>query len=233
VCAGLVFHVVYGRQTVSAKEQSISNKVFTPANVISALRFVMLPIFMVLLIGFENNIAAFWVMTVAALTDMIDGQLARFTNTVTRLGTQLDPIVDRFFILFAVISVYVVKRLPVWVLVVLISRDAVMLIITLYERKHYRREFKVIFVGKVTTAFLMAAFCSLVLMWPVIPGFGLIEAAWLPGLGAASAPLGYAFLYIGIVLSLSSATYYLLRGLKPPETEAAGSGEISQAGDTR
>jgi cardiolipin synthase len=207
---------------LSTEKQRISEEIFTPANVLSTIRFLLLPVFVVLLVGFHNNVAAFVVMTVAALTDLIDGQLARFTNTVSRLGTQLDPIVDRFFILFAVVSVMIIGRLPVWAGVSLVFRDALMLLISLYDRKRYRREFNVILLGKIATAALMSAFCSLVLYWPMVDGLRIVEHPWLPGLGVERAPLGYILLYTGMIFSWISALYYLQRGLQPPPDAKTG-----------
>jgi len=213
---------------VNTKRQQITNEVFTLANIVSAIRLALLPVFLIFLIAYKNNLAAFLVLTIAALTDMIDGQLARFTNTVSYLGIQLDPFVDRFFIFLSVIGVYVVKRLPLWLLVLFVLRDAVMFLLTVYMKKKHNRDFKVVLLGKMSTAALMAGFCSLVIYGPMIPGFGLIESSWLPGWGIDPAPLGYLLIYIGAVLSVSSAIYYIYTGVKVPISQAdAGNSGVS------
>jgi cardiolipin synthase len=215
---------------VNEEKQQVTDEVLTPANIITAIRLALLPVFMVLLIGYSNNVAAFIVLLIAALTDLIDGQLARFTNTVSELGTLLDPFVDRYFIFSAVLGVFTVGRLPLWLFIAFFSRDFVLLLFNVFLRMHKQPVFKVVFLGKLATAAVMAAFCSIVLLWPTIPGLGWIERSWLPGLGDASAPLGYALLYLGMIFSWLSAVYYIYRGLAQiVQAKRNGSGVSSVA----
>jgi cardiolipin synthase len=90
-----------------------------------------------------------------------------------------------------------------------------MLALTIYQKRRFNRDFEVIFIGKVTTALVMAGFCSLVLEWPILPGAHIAEIALLPGWGAEAAPLGIWLLYIGVVTSWITAILYLNRGLRP------------------
>ena len=210
---------------MSADKQQVTNEIFTLANSVSALRLLLMPVFCVLLVGYQMNGWAFLVLMVAALTDLIDGQLARFTNTVSKLGIQLDPFVDRIFIAVAVVAIFSVGRLPLWLLASFILRDAFMLVLTIYQKKRYNRDFQVIFLGKLTTALAMAGLCSLVVLWPPLPGLSLTEADWLPGLGTNPAPFGYLLLYIAVVCSWTSAGIYILRGLSKPDAVAVQLGD--------
>jgi len=202
---------------VKIEKQQITDAILTPANILTAFRLLLMPVYCVFFLVLKQNVWAFGVLCIAALTDLLDGQLARFTNTVSRLGEQLDPFVDRIFILISVLTIYASGRLPFWLLVSFIVRDALMLAITMYQKARFNREFKVIFLGKITTALAMAGFCSLVLEWPTIPGLGIYEVYWLPGIGPHAAPLGYLFLYLGTFCSWISAMYYILRGLQATE----------------
>jgi len=207
----------------------VTNKVLTIANLLSLIRLLLVPVFFVLFTHYHNDILAFIVFVIAAGTDWIDGQVARATHTVSKLGQQLDPLVDRVLIIIGVISVFIVGRVPLWVLVVLVARDAVMFCLTIYMRRRWNRSFKVIFLGKLTTAVVMAGFASLVLAWPLVPGTGLVEVSFLPGWGAASAPLGIWLLYVGMFISWTTGIIYLYRGTRPtgPKTDEddAGAGE--------
>ncbi|MDR0350694.1 MAG: CDP-alcohol phosphatidyltransferase family protein, partial [Coriobacteriales bacterium] len=194
----------------------VTGKVFTVANLLSLIRLLLLPVFFVLLVNYENNLLAFLVLLVAALTDLLDGSVARATHTVSRLGQALDPFVDRVFIIVGVLAIFLAGRVPLWILILLIARDACMLVLTIHQKRRFNRGFKVIFLGKLATALLMAGYCSLVLWWPLLPGAGLIELSFLPGLGTADAPLGIWLLYFGLLASLSAAAFYLFRGLRPP-----------------
>ena len=66
----------------------------TIPNWLSFFRIAMIPVFSVLFIK-EYYVAAFIVMIVAAVTDLIDGKIARKYNMVSNLGKMLDPIADK------------------------------------------------------------------------------------------------------------------------------------------
>ncbi|MDR3315987.1 MAG: CDP-alcohol phosphatidyltransferase family protein [Coriobacteriales bacterium] len=199
--------------------ESATNKVFTIPNLLTVLRLLLLPVFWVLLVVYKENLLSFLVLLVAALTDLIDGFIARSTHTVSRLGQQLDPAVDRIFIVVCIVAVFVVGRVPLWILVVLLARDASMLVLAIYQKRRFRRDFEVIFLGKLTTALLMAGFCSLVLWWPILPGATVVESGLLPGWGVESAPLGSWLLYAGVLCSIGAALFYLYRGTRPNKGE--------------
>jgi cardiolipin synthase len=201
--------------------EQVTNRVFTIPNFLTVLRLLLLPVFWVLLVVYKDNILSFLVLLVAALTDLIDGFIARSTHTVSRLGQQLDPAVDRIFIVVCVIAIFVVGRVPLWILLILLTRDASMLVLTIYQKRRFGRDFEVIFLGKLTTALLMAGFCSLVLWWPVLPGATVEESGLLPGWGAESTPLGSWLLYAGVLCSIGAALIYLYKGTRPSKGERA------------
>lgn len=197
----------------------VSHRIFTVPNLLSLIRLLLVPVFFVLFVFNHNDLLAFIVFVVAAATDWIDGQVARATNSVSRLGQMIDPLIDRVLIFVGVISVYLVGRVPLWILLLLVARDGVMLLLTIYMHRRFNRDFKVIFLGKVTTAVLMTGFCSLVLYWPVIPGAQIIESVLLPGWGTLSAPLGIWLIYFGAIISLITAGIYLYKGTRPGDGE--------------
>jgi cardiolipin synthase len=201
--------------------QTVTKRVFTIPNLLSLIRLFLLPVFFILLVQYENNVMAFIILLVASLTDLVDGHIARVTHSVSRLGQLLDPFVDRVFIVVGVIAIFVAGRIPLWMLLLLLARDACMLVLTIYQKRRFNRDFEVIFLGKFTTALVMAGFCSLVLWWPILPGAGVVESALLPGWGADVAPLGYWLLYVGMVASWITAAIYLWRGLRPPDSSAS------------
>ena len=190
---------------------TVTNKILTLPNLISFFRLLLVPIFAVLLVKYENNVAAFVLFLVAASTDFLDGVIARATGQVSRLGQQLDPFVDRILILTAVILVFVMGRVPAWILVALMARDALMLLMMIRLRRAGRESFKVVFVGKAATALNMAGFCSLILLWPEVGGLGLVDIGFLPGWGESSAYLGTWLLYIGTILAWVAGIYYFWR----------------------
>jgi cardiolipin synthase len=191
-----------------------TDKILTLANLISLTRLLLLPVFFVLFVFYGKDVLAFIIYLVAASTDWIDGKVARATKTVSRFGQRFDPFVDRILIIVGVFAVFIVGRVPLWILLLLVIRDIVMFSLAVYMRLRFGHEFKVIFLGKLTTALVMAGFASLILNWPMLPGANLFELSFFPGWGFAEAPLGIWLLYIGVVISWSSAAIYLYRGFR-------------------
>ena len=154
--------------------QPAANKILTLPNLITLIRLLLVPVFVVCLLVYENNVAAFFLFLLAACTDFVDGTIARSTGQVSKLGQLLDPLVDRVLIIAAVVSVYILGRVPLWIPVLLLLRDAVLLLLTLYIRFGQHQEFKVIWLGKTATAVNMAGFCMLIINWPELAGLGLL-----------------------------------------------------------
>ena len=126
--------------------------IYTIANIITVLRLILVPLFFTVLINGENNGLAFLLFAVAASTDWLDGQIARRTGTVTAIGKAIDPLVDRLLIAFGVIGLYVEERLPLWIPIVLVSRDLFLGYGVWRLETVYHRRLAVSMVGKVTTA---------------------------------------------------------------------------------
>ncbi|MDR1016156.1 MAG: CDP-alcohol phosphatidyltransferase family protein, partial [Coriobacteriales bacterium] len=142
---------------------STSNKIFTIPNLLTLIRLLCVPVFFVLLVFAHHNLAAFIFFAIAAVTDFFDGALARGLGQVSELGKQFDPLVDRILILAAVLGVLVVGRLPWWLFLILVARDASMLLVTVYMERRLGRHFSVVFIGKLATAVLMFSLCAMIL----------------------------------------------------------------------
>lgn len=98
------------------------------ANVLTGVRMVLVPVFLVLLFvgdGHETfwRIAAFVVFSVAVITDRLDGALARSYGMVTEFGTLADPIADKALIGAALIGLSMLGDLPWWITVVILLRE--------------------------------------------------------------------------------------------------------------
>ncbi len=182
--------------------------VYTVANIVTLLRLILVPIFFAVMINGENDVLAFALFAIAASTDWLDGQIARRTGTVTALGKAIDPLVDRLLIASGLLGLYVVDRLPLWIMIVLFARDIYLGFGAWQLEQHHRSRLSVTFAGKVTTALLLIGFSDLILNWPMVPGLNLIDSPALPGFGSSEAALGIWFVYAGLVFSLVSAIQY-------------------------
>ena len=195
------------------KTEEVTNRIFTIPNVISFIRLCMVPVYMVLLLNGYDLLATF-MFALAAGTDWIDGQLARRTHCVSKLGQLLDPAVDRILMSCGVIGLMLVGRLPIWIVVVVLGRDLMLLIGGAYLLKRYHERVAVIYLGKVATTFLFVGFAGLLLNMPLLGGLGWFDASWLPGFGSEACSWGIWFVYAGLVLGLFTTLYYLLAGYR-------------------
>ncbi len=94
-------------------------------NLLTFLRISLVPILVaVLLVKFSGReILAVAIFSMAALTDWLDGYLARKRNQVTALGKLLDPIADKLLISAAFISLVELGRAAAWMVVIIIGRE--------------------------------------------------------------------------------------------------------------
>lgn len=188
-------------------EQEVSNKIVTLPNVISFLRLCLVPVYLVLLLRGDDLWATF-AFAVAAGTDFVDGQIARRTHSVSKLGQLLDPAVDRILMITGVVGVCIAGRLPLWIVVVVVLRDLYLLVGGGVLMTRFKIRVPVIYPGKFATTFLFIGFIGLLLNWPLLPGLGVTTAAWLPGFADFPCSWGIWFVYAGLVLSIGTAVYY-------------------------
>jgi cardiolipin synthase len=137
-------------------------------NSITLFRIALVPVFLVLQLSHEHEWALACFVT-AAVSDGLDGLLARLLNQRTKLGGVLDPIADKLLILAALASLVMDKRLPLWLLGINLGRDLLMVIGALmvaYKRLELPTEPSRI--GKYATFFMV---CTVILsLISAIPG---------------------------------------------------------------
>ena len=95
------------------------------ANKLTVLRIILIFIFMYFLFA-QNDYAKYGALIVfilAALTDYLDGKIARSTNTVTKFGILVDPLADKMLISAAFISFVEMDIIPAWMVVIVIGRE--------------------------------------------------------------------------------------------------------------
>ena len=107
------------------REPGVVRENLTLANVFTAARLVLTPIFAVLWFGGKNQ-SALIVFAAAATTDLVDGLLARALDQRSRFGALFDPIADKLLILTALCVGMVLGVIPLWFGIIVIARDAVL-----------------------------------------------------------------------------------------------------------
>lgn len=95
------------------------------ANRITVLRILLIPVFMVFLLTNVSHGAwyAAAVFAIAALTDSIDGYVARSYKQVTVMGQFLDPLADKLLVSAALVALVGLGKLSAWIAILIISRE--------------------------------------------------------------------------------------------------------------
>jgi len=115
--------------TEAVPTSSPSDAVLTIPNLLTFFRLALIPLFLYLALGLDNMGAAIVVAVLGFITDLVDGKIARRFGQVSKLGIALDPLSDRLG-LAAGAAVLIVKHLaPLWVVLVVIARDAIFLFV--------------------------------------------------------------------------------------------------------
>ena len=98
----------------------------TLPNFLTLLRIIAIPVFLICLTGGRFG-GALILFVGAALTDTIDGALARIMDSRSELGAVLDPLADKLLQVSSFIVLASIGAIPYWLLVIVISRDVVIL----------------------------------------------------------------------------------------------------------
>ena len=121
-----------------------------PPNSLSLLRAPLAFLFLS-----ENTFIRTAALILAMLTDCVDGYLARRYKYTSKLGTILDPMMDKFFVFFTLSIFILEKKLLFWQALLMISRDLFLCLFAIYiiiqkDWKSYK--FQAVRWGKITTA---------------------------------------------------------------------------------
>jgi len=120
-------------------------------NLITIIRILLTPLFVIVLLKDFYGVALL-IFTIAGISDGLDGFIARYFNQRTTLGAYLDPIADKLLLASAFVSMAVLKIIPSWVAIIVISRDVLIImgiaIITMTEKTY---KVKPSTISKITT----------------------------------------------------------------------------------
>ncbi|MBE1577278.1 CDP-alcohol phosphatidyltransferase family protein [Amycolatopsis roodepoortensis] len=188
--------------SVTSEEPSLLRQALNVPNMLSILRLAGVPVFLWLLLGPKEDGWALALLVFSALTDWLDGKLARWLNQMSRLGQLLDPAADRLYILATLIAFLIRDIIPWWLVVPLVVREAVLGVCVLLLRHRGFAPPEVTYIGKGATFVLMYAFPFLLLTQ------GGSDIA------AIARPIGYAFTAWGAVLYVYSGVLYIVQTVR-------------------
>lgn len=140
-------------------------------NFLTLLRMVMVPV-VILFFALGMPYWALAVFLLAGLTDVLDGYLARKNNQITNFGKVMDPLADKLMLITTLICLWVTKRIPGWVPIVITAKECTMITIAAML---YRKDIVLPanFFGKLATilftvAVLLSFFSDLVTPWHTV-----------------------------------------------------------------
>ncbi|HXD59558.1 MAG TPA: CDP-alcohol phosphatidyltransferase family protein [Thermoleophilaceae bacterium] len=162
---------------------------WTVPNLIGFIRLGLIPVFLILALssGDGRDAAASATYAVIGGTDYLDGITARITGQYSRLGTLLDPLVDRLLVISGVVVCFHFELLPRWALLVLAAREVLMLVLTRIALRH-GRDIHVNMAGRWA-------------VWPTMFSMflAMVSTTWVAEL----------LLYIGLAMTLYATALYV------------------------
>jgi cardiolipin synthase len=165
---------------------------WTLPNVVGFLRAAAVPVFLVLALDSGDGRIASATVTfcLVAGADYLDGLLARVTGQYSRLGTILDPLVDRALVLAGAVVCWHFELLPRWALAVLAGRELFMLVAS---QVAFRKglDLEINMVGR------LAVWPTMFALW-----LAMVSVTWV----------AEAFLYLGIAMTLAATFLYIRDG---------------------
>ncbi|MDP9148657.1 MAG: CDP-diacylglycerol--glycerol-3-phosphate 3-phosphatidyltransferase, partial [Myxococcota bacterium] len=187
------------------RRRTLAEDALNAPNLVTMGRVVLIPFFVWLLDvpTPERGLWACIVFTVAALSDILDGYLARRLNVVSVLGKFLDPLADKLIVMAALVWLVPLGRVAPWVVVVLLGRE----ISVTGLRSVAASEGVVISAGnegKIKTALQMIGIVALILGYPYHLSYLGID------LGVVDlVRVGNMLIYLSLIFSFASAAQYV------------------------
>jgi cardiolipin synthase len=99
----------------------------TVPNLVTAIRIILAPVFIIYLMN-EQFLSALVVFLLCAISDCLDGMLARLLRQKSKLGSYLDPLADKLLLVAAFITLSVMGIIPPWLTVMVIARDILIML---------------------------------------------------------------------------------------------------------
>ncbi len=175
------------------------SSVLTAANLLTLLRILLVPVFVLFMLYGQAGWALV-TFAVAGVTDALDGLIARWTHQVTTIGAWLDPMADKLlvaamFVMLTVPGLGLPQRLPLWLTVLVLSRDIVIVAtVTVVNLAVARRTFRPSILGKIST--VVYVLTGLSALYANYLGTRLVLVDW--------------FVYAALFFTLASSLHYVV-----------------------
>jgi len=170
----------------------------TIPNLITILRIILVPIFVIYIIS-DRALGALIIFIIASISDALDGLLARVFHQKSSLGAVLDPLADKILLMTAYVTLAVLKMLPSWLAVLTISRDVIILLgVLILYLYGYPVKINPSLLSKATTVIQVAAILVVLSHGYLNIEFVTMYTFWLAALLTIASGLQY--IRIGMVI---------------------------------
>jgi cardiolipin synthase (CMP-forming) len=172
--------------------QNMRNSALNIANILTVLRFCLVPIVIVSIINKEWMIALV-VFVVAGVTDAMDGFIARHFDMRTELGAYLDPLADKALLVSIYVTLASAGIVPVWIAVLVVSRDIMIVGAVIVSwimdnpvEINPLRLSKANTLAQITFAAMILSLLAFSLDWPIVSqaGLGVVAVLTLASMAA-------------------------------------------------
>ena len=179
-------------------------------NILTVFRILLVPFFIFCLVGdFQNSkLYAAILFGIAAISDYLDGKIARKYGIITRFGTFMDPLADKILVLSALFTFVVLSYIPLWMVTIIIMRDFFITILRMFmERNGITMVTSKI--GKIKTAIQMMSI-NVILFYMIILSYNVNEIVQL----FDNFSIIYVFMFITTIITFITGLDYFLKNHK-------------------
>jgi cardiolipin synthase len=180
------------------KAQPTLGQLLKTPNLLTLGRLFLIPVFLALL-SKHRFTYALYVFILAAITDSLDGSVARWSGTRTELGAFLDPFADKLLLLSSFVVLTIQEIIPGWILSVVVVRDVVIVfgyfMISFFTGE--RMPVKPSYIGKTATVLQLACVIGALIRFD-----------------SYSPIYWYGLLYVTVGVTALSGIHYVYRGLE-------------------
>ncbi len=173
-------------------------KILSHPNTLTLFRVIAVPIIVILMM-FPNRVCT-WVaailFSIAAITDYLDGYIARTRGLVSNLGKVMDPVADKLLVSSAFIMLTALGWVPAWMVCIIIGREIAVTGLRNIIAQH-REDVSASNLGKYKTGFQIAAVIPLLIHYPF----------W----GLNPQPVGNFFLWGSLIFTIWSGADYFIK----------------------
>lgn len=177
-------------------------------NILIIFRIILIPVFLIFLLnaapmpaGFAFRLIAFVIFVSAAITDLLDGHLARKWNLVSNFGALMDPLADKMLVSAALVALVFRQDLAAWIAIVIICREFWVTSLRMLALEQGRNVISASIWGKIKTVLQIIMISAIIAGRDIVAFIGLARFADI---------VTILLIYLTILATIFSAVEYTI-----------------------